>query len=205
MWGRLYDAVLRPAETFGLSHLRHELLAFAKGRTLEIGVGTGLNLSHYPPVTELIGIDPDPHMLTRARERASASERVSLEEGDAQNLPFGDEEFDTVVATLVFCTVPDPQKAMNEVWRVLKPGGRFLLLEHVRRNTPIAGEALDLLTPLWKPIAGGCHLNRDPERYLEGLRFRRANERTLWRGFGKLYVLEKPSVEAAADGRPRGN
>jgi ubiquinone/menaquinone biosynthesis C-methylase UbiE len=127
---------------------------------LEIGIGTGLNLPYYPADVELVGIDPNAGFLERARRRAAAIGRpVTLLVARAEALPFADRSFDTVITTLVFCTIAEPEQALREVHRVLRPGGEFNLIEHVR--VPWGAKVQDLLTPLWKHIANGCHLNRD--------------------------------------------
>lgn len=190
MNGNLYDFVLAPFEKLVLKKLRLKLLKKAHGKTLEIGFGTGLNFPYYSKDVQYIGIEPDEKMAQVAQKRASHY-HLQIGEGDAQSLAFGDSSFDCVVATLVFCTIPDPDKAIEEVFRVLRPGGTFLLLEHVRRNTPIAGRLLDFFTPLWKQIAGGCHLNRDPSKQLIEVGFKVEAMTTLWGGMGKVWELRK--------------
>ncbi|MFQ5459134.1 MAG: class I SAM-dependent methyltransferase, partial [Myxococcota bacterium] len=134
----------------------------ANGRVLEVGVGSGLNFPYYEQATELVGIDPDAHLLKKAGRRArKCSFPVHLEAGDAENLPFPDASFDTVVATLVFCSVPDAVRGLREMRRVLKPGGRLRLLEHVRSEKPRTARFQDFITPAWRRISGGCHMNRD--------------------------------------------
>lgn len=190
MNGSFYDFVLRPLEKWELSSLRQNLLSSAHGHVLEIGAGTGLNFSHYPADADVLATDPDESMLKAAKKRAPLT-HIKIEVADAEKLPFPDSSFDTVVATLVFCTVPDPDKAMEEVYRVLKPGGTFLLLEHVRKNTRVAGKVLDTLTPAWKLVAGGCHLNRDPEPKISELGFQVLSKKILWKGLGKEWRLRK--------------
>lgn len=190
MNGHLYDFVLQPLEKFHLSKLRVDLLSAAYGKTLEIGAGTGLNFPHYPSDVQVTAIDNDESMLSASADKNLGS-HVKVEVADAENLPYADNEFDTVVATLVFCSVPNPDRALSEVYRVLKPGGSFLLLEHVRKNTPIAGKVLDTLTPAWKLIAGGCHLNRDPGAKLQQLGFKTESLEVIWKGIGKIWHLKK--------------
>lgn len=190
MNGSLYDLLLRPIEKFELSSLRMELLSSAKGKVLEIGAGTGLNFPHYSKELEVVATDPDESMLKKARKRIR-NQHIKVELADAQNLPFKDNEFDTVVATLVFCSIPNPDQALAEVYRVLKSGGDFLLLEHVRRNTPLLGKVQDGLTPIWKKIAGGCHLNRDPSSSIIRLGFKSINNKIIWHGVGKVWHLKK--------------
>ena len=149
---------------------RRRLLARARGRVLEIGVGTAASLGFYgPDVDELVGIDPNGGVLERARARAlrldragRVAHRVVLERGDAQALPYDDASFDTVVAFLTLCSIPDPGAAAREIRRVLKPGGLLLVLEHVRAPRGSAlGRWQDRLDPLWSRAAVGCHLDRD--------------------------------------------
>ena len=190
MNGKFYDFVLAPFEALFLRKLRYNLLQNAHGKTLEIGFGTGLNFPYYANDIKYVGIEPDESMRSVANKRARHF-HLDIKEGDAESLEFPDASFDTVVATLVFCTIPHPDKAMEEVYRVLKPGGSFLLLEHVRRNTPITGWLLDFLTPLWKHLAGGCHLNRDPEIYILKTGFKIEVVKKLWWGLGKVWQIRK--------------
>jgi ubiquinone/menaquinone biosynthesis C-methylase UbiE len=191
MWGTLYDLALRPFEAGGLAAVRRRLVARAAGRVLEVGVGTGLNLPHYPSHAAVIGVDPDEGMAGRAAgKRCPAAFRWVR--GDAQALPFADDHFDTAVATFVFCSIPDPARAMAEVFRVLRPGGTFLLLEHVRAASRAVALAQDALTPLWRHVAGGCHLNRSPEQWLAALPYEPVATTPLWAGLGKQWELRKP-------------
>ena len=163
LFGRLYDPVMELPEHLGLRQLRREALRGLRGRVLELGVGTGRNLPLYPPAVErLSGIDPDQTMLGQAEERArTAAFPVDLTLASAEELPFEDGSFDAVVATLVFCTIPDAPQALREVRRVLKGSGEFRLVEHVRMEQRPVAWVQEKATPLWKRIAGGCHLDRD--------------------------------------------
>lgn len=190
MNGYFYDFFLAPFEALILKHQRSALLKNAHGKTLEIGFGTGLNFPYYEHDIQYIGIEPDEGMRSVAEKKA-AHYHLQIKEGDAQSLEFEDASFDTVVATLVFCSIPHPEIAISEVFRVLKPGGKFLLMEHVRRNTLVIGTILDLCTPVWKHIAGGCHLNRDPSDQLTNAGFRVHSIKILWRGLGKVWDLRK--------------
>ena len=139
---------------------RKMLLAKAKGNILEIGVGTGKNFPHYPSGTCIIGIDIANRMLVIARKKAAELGLSSdLGEGDVQSLSFPDNSFDTVVATFVFCSVPDPVQGLRELRRVVKPSGQILLLEHVRIDKPIIGWIMDRLNPLIVRIMG-ANINR---------------------------------------------
>lgn len=167
----------------------------ARGQTLEIAVGTGRNLPFYPDGVGVVGIDVSPAMLELAQERAREIGRdVDLRLGDAQALPFPDEHYDTVVCTLSLCTIPDDRQAVAEMWRVLRPGGRLVLLEHVRsprRAIGLAQGALELLTRR----LGGDHLTREPHRLVEA------------RGFGvecrirsKWGIVERLLARKGAEG-----
>ncbi len=176
-WGRLFAAVydrgLKSTEEAGLRQMRGELLAEAKGRVLEIGAGTGANLSLYPDaVTELVTVEPDPHMAKRLREKLHGSSRTAtVVEAPAERMPFEDASFDTAVATLVLCTVPDPAAAIAEVTRVLKPGGRLLFVEHVRAQDPSLARWQDRLEKPWRFLGDGCHCNRDTIATIAASRF----------------------------------
>lgn len=125
------------------------------GRILEVGVGTGKNIPYYPPEADVTAIDLSENMLARARAKAEKSEvRVTLRRMDVQALDFADEEFDTVVATFVFCSVADPVRGLREVKRVCKTGGKVLLLEHMRSNNPVMAWMMDLANPVLVRIAG---------------------------------------------------
>lgn len=174
IFSRLYDPLMELPENLGLQQLRREAFQGVWGRVLEVGIGTGRNIPLYPPaaVASLVGIDPDQVMLDRAEERArKVSFQVGLIAASAEDVPFEENSFDAVVATLVFCTIPDPVRALQEVRRVLKPDGSFHLLEHVKvKRKPIAW-IQEKATPLWKHLAGGCHLDRDTLGMLQGVGF----------------------------------
>ena len=139
---------------------RAKVISQAVGRVLEVGVGTGNNLPFYEPAVtcEMVGIDLSPGMLARARKKPCRVPRELLEM-DAQSLAFPDASFDTVLATCVFCTVPDPILGLKEVRRVCRPTGCILLLEHVRIDKPVIGPLMDLLDPLSVALIG-THINR---------------------------------------------
>jgi ubiquinone/menaquinone biosynthesis C-methylase UbiE len=166
-WGRAfacgYDFFVARSERGGLRELRREALSEASGRTLEIGAGTGLNHDLYPEaVTELVLTEPFPPMASQLREKAARlSRQVEVVEASADSLPFQDASFDTVALTLVLCTVPEPDRALAEIARVLKPGGRFLFLEHVRSEDPALARWQDRLHGPWYLFGHGCHCNRD--------------------------------------------
>jgi SAM-dependent methyltransferase len=172
-WGRafsaLYDSMLKGTEEAGLREMRRETLRGARGRTIDLGAGTGANLDLYPDaVTELVLAEPDPHMARQLRRKlAEHGDPVELVEAAAERLPFDDSSFDTAVFTLVLCTVPDPAAALAETARVLKPGGRLLFVEHVRAEDARLARWQDRLEGPWRFLGDGCHCNRDTVASIE--------------------------------------
>ena len=163
LWAWLSDFAMRRTERGGLTALRRDIVGQAAGRTLEIGAGTGANLVHYPAdVTLLVATEPDVHKLRRLRRRAQRArpDAQSLS-AVAESLPFADAEFDTIVMTLVLCSVSNQHAALVEVRRVLRPGGTILFLEHVRADDPRVAHRQDRWRPVWRAITGGCEPNRD--------------------------------------------
>jgi ubiquinone/menaquinone biosynthesis C-methylase UbiE len=160
----LYDKLTAPSERRWLGEARRQLLSGLAGRVLEIGAGTGANFQHYPPQAQVTAIEPSVHFLKRARAKiATAQASIELKEADAQALPFADDYFDAAVATLVFCTIPDPIQALAEVKRVTRGSAPLLTIEHVKARTPGAQLAQNLWNPCQNFIAGGCNVNRDTE------------------------------------------
>jgi ubiquinone/menaquinone biosynthesis C-methylase UbiE len=171
LFARFYDRMLAATERAGLTEMRRALLARATGRVLELGAGTGLNLAHYTDaVSELILAEPDPHMAEKLRERlereGTAAGSASVIEAPAEDLPFDDGSFDTVTATLVFCTVEDPVRAFAEARRVLVEAGSLLFLEHVRSERRRLAWWQDRLERPWGWVGAGCHPNRPTEHLL---------------------------------------
>lgn len=158
-----YDPVMLPFEYLFTRRIRKQLTAKAKGEVLEIGAGTGLNFSHYPAhIQHITALEPNEWLQKKASERAiHAHLPIDILQGKGEHLPFENDTFDTVVLTLVFCTIDDPITALKEIERVLKPGGKLLLFEHVRLQSPFLGWLQDKITPAWQRIADGCRLNRD--------------------------------------------
>ena len=159
---RVYDPFLWLGERLGMARHRRDLLAHAEGRVLEIGAGTGLNLRHYRDSIEALvltePIEPMARALERRVERLGRRGRVHI--APAEALPFADDSFDTVVSTLVLCTVEDQALALSEIARVLRPGGRLLYIEHLRSDTERWGRWQDRLARPWAAFGGGCRCNR---------------------------------------------
>jgi ubiquinone/menaquinone biosynthesis C-methylase UbiE len=142
---------------------RRRLLAGLSGRILEVGAGNGLNFPHYPAtVTEVLAVEPEPYLRRLARAAArQAPVPIRVVAGTAEALPAPDATFDAVVASLVLCTVADPDRALAETRRVLRPGGRLRFYEHVRATDPRLARWQDRLERPWGWLVGGCHPNRD--------------------------------------------
>lgn len=157
----VYDAMEWFTERSAFQRWRQELWSrVPAGRVLEVGVGTGKNMPYYPPGAQVTAIDLSERMLTQAQRRAkSLGLDVDLRQMDAQRLAFPDDSFDAVVATFVFCSVPDPVQGLRELGRVTRPGGDIWLLEHVRVDQPVVGPLMDGLNPVVVRIIG-ANINR---------------------------------------------
>lgn len=163
LFAALYDRIGPCADAAGVGELRAQLLAQARGRVLELGAGTGLNLAHYgPAVTSLVLTEPEEPMARRLeRHLAESGREAAVVRSAAEALPFPDGSFDTVVATLVLCTVADVERTLAEAARVLVPGGRLLALEHVRSEDPRTARWQDRLARPWGVVGHGCRPNQD--------------------------------------------
>ncbi|MBR9866603.1 MAG: class I SAM-dependent methyltransferase [Oceanospirillales bacterium] len=146
---------------------REQLLSYAKGAVLEIGAGTGTSFNCYQSqVSEVYALEPDTGVMQKARSVLSGlpetqRDKIQLLVADAMNIPLADNRFDTVVCFLVLCSVPEPQQVLQEVYRVLKPGGQLLFFEHVLSDNVAVQRWQHRLNPLWHRCAGGCQLNRE--------------------------------------------
>lgn len=169
LFAAAYDRLTAGTEAAGLAERRARLLEQATGRVLEIGAGTGTNIRHYPPaVVALTMAEPEAPMARRLRQRVAKADRpIDVVEAPAERLPVPEASFDTVVSTLVLCTVGDLPKTLAEIRRVLAPGGRLLFLEHVRSDDPKVAKWQDRLNGLNRIVAHGCNCNRPT---LEGIR-----------------------------------
>jgi ubiquinone/menaquinone biosynthesis C-methylase UbiE len=157
-----------------LAAYRQRVVPEATGRVLEIGIGAGLNLPLYSPkiVQQVIGLEPSPKLLEMARRVERHGLSVDFVEGSAEEIPLENASVDTVVTTWTLCTIPDPDSALRQMRRVLKPGGHLLFVEHGRAPDPKVVWWQDRLTPIWKRIGGGCHLNRPISSLIAGAGFR---------------------------------
>lgn len=173
VFAAIYDPFLWWAERSGMADRRRRLLASARGSVLELGAGTGLNLPHYPDdLDQLVLTEPDESMARRLECRLEPlGRRGKVVRAMAESLPFEDRSFDTVVSTLVLCTVQDPKGSVREIRRVLRPGGSLLFLEHVRSDDARLARWQDRLHAPWRSFACGCHCNRNTLDLMRGENF----------------------------------
>jgi SAM-dependent methyltransferase len=180
---QLYAELIARADAAGLAQRRAELVRDLRGRVVEIGCGTGSMFPHYRSVT-VTAIEPDPAFAEHARVAAAqAAVPIDVVLGDGESLPLADASMDAAVVALVLCSVPSPERVCRELVRVVRPGGRVHLLEHVRSPARVAGRLMDLVNPLWLRVNGqGCSLNRDPVPSLReaGLRIERIESFQIW-------------------------
>jgi ubiquinone/menaquinone biosynthesis C-methylase UbiE len=190
LFPRVLDLVMQQKQ---MIPFRERIGKAASGRVLDIGIGSGLNLPFYGQQTDHVyGVDPSAELLQFAEQRARETQvPVELLRGSGEALPLDDKCVDTVVMTFTLCTVSDPARTLAEIRRVLKPGGGLLFAEHGR--VPEIGVARwqDRLTPIWKRVAGGCHLNRKPDDLMQSAGFRIENLETSYlkapRAMGFVY------------------
>ena len=177
----VYDPFLWLGEMAGMRRRRSTLLGGARGRVVEIGAGTGLNIAHYPDgIAELVLIEPEPAMRRRLARRLQRPARIV--DAPAERLPLADASVDTVVSTLVLCTVNDPEHALREIARVLRPNGQLLFIEHVRASSRFLAACQDNLLQPWRRFAGGCRCNRPTVELMRACGFAVAADDVVWRG-----------------------
>ena len=186
-WARVFAAIYDPflwiGERAGMRRHRRDLLTQARGRTLEIGSGTGLNLARYPDdLDELVLAEPDPSMRKRLQTAVRRGEhKARVIDAPAEQLPFADASIDTVVSTLVLCTVDAPALALREIGRVLRPNGQLLFIEHVRSDSPLLARWQDRLAGPWQRFAEGCRCNRATLELMNACGFQLEARRAAWR------------------------
>jgi ubiquinone/menaquinone biosynthesis C-methylase UbiE len=165
----MFDRLSEREERMGQAEHRETMLSGLSGRVVELGAGNGINIKYYPSsVTELVAVEPEPYLRERAERAArGAPMPVSVVDGLGGALPFDDAAFDAAVASLVLCSVPEQDAVLSDLFRVIRPGGELRFYEHVRANDPRLVRLQDVVTPLWKLFAGGCHPNRDTGAAIE--------------------------------------
>ena len=182
----------RPLVRRQFDPLRREIAQQAQGVVLEVGAGGGQNFPFYDPknVVRVEAVEPDEAMLVYAeRNRGDAPVPITLTRASVETLPFPDAHFDSVLVTLVLCSVRDPERSLRQIWRTLKPGGSLLLLEHVRAQGRIAAWVQDALVPLTTQCLGNCHWNRDTERTLVESEFEIVSRRVLGGGLQPFLIV----------------
>jgi ubiquinone/menaquinone biosynthesis C-methylase UbiE len=204
MWLRIvalvYDPFLWLGEHRGMRRRRGALLEDAVGRVVEIGAGTGLNVQHYPDaVADLLLVEPDHAMRRRLALRLRRRARVArIVDSPAERLPLPDASVDTVVSTLVLCTVEEPECALAEIARVLRPDGQLLFIEHVRASSRFLAACQDHLFEPWRRFAGGCRCNRPTVELMRACGFEVTADHVEWRG---MPAIVRPLVVGRASAR----
>jgi SAM-dependent methyltransferase len=200
-WARalalIYDRFLYLGEAAGMRSARKALLERATGRVVEVGAGTGLNLAHYlPAARELILVEPEPAMRRRLERRVRRSDRQAvIIDASAEQLPLADRSVDTVVCTLVLCTVEQPDRALAEIARVLRTDGRLLFIEHVRAESPALAWWQDRLLGPWRRFACGCRCNRATVELMRACGFDVEANKGVWRA---MPPIVRPLVSGQA-------
>ncbi len=192
----VYDCLMRPLEGSAYGRHRKQLFGSLSGDILEIGVGTGRNLSAYGPQAHVTGCDIEPQLVARASRRG-AKQHMPVLVADAERLPFHSAHFRYVTAALVFCSLPHPAWALHEVARVLQADGRLILLEHSITEHCASDALLNLLAPSWKALTGGCVLNRDTTGLLRSLGWHLVRHERYAGGLVRLIEALPPDTTAA--------
>jgi SAM-dependent methyltransferase len=204
-WPRVFAAIYDPSlwigERAGMRRHRQDLLTRARGRTLEIGGGTGLNLPHYPDdLDDLVLAEPDPSMRERLESAVHRSEhKARVIDAHAEQLPFDDISVDTVVSTLVLCTVNAPDLALREIERVLRPDGQLLFIEHVRSDSATHARWQDRLARPWQRFAEGCRCNRATLELMDACGFELEARPAAWRAMPPIIrplVIGRATIAA---------
>jgi ubiquinone/menaquinone biosynthesis C-methylase UbiE len=193
----LYNPFLWLGEIVGMRSQRRALLGQAHGRVVEIGAGTGLNVSLYPDdIAELVLTEPDESMRRKLVRSLQGHGRIArILDSSAERLPFADASVDTVVSTLVLCTVPDPERTLGEIARVLRPGGQLLFLEHVRASSRFLVACQDVLFRPWRGFAGGCCCNRPTLELMRAGGFTVESDDAVWRA---MPAIVRPLIVGRA-------
>jgi ubiquinone/menaquinone biosynthesis C-methylase UbiE len=173
LFARVFDRISRKAEDSGQAEHRREMLAGLTGRVIEVGAGNGLNFQHYPDtVEEVVAVEPEAYLRQRAQESAAnASVQIHVVDGLADRLPVDDGSVDAAVASLVLCSVPDQERALAEIHRVLRPGGELRFYEHVISDQARFARFQRIVGRGWPLFAGGCHPDRDTAAVIRGAGF----------------------------------
>lgn len=189
IFSQLYDEIMYLPDTIFLKFRRKRLLKELSGTVLEVGVGTGTNFRHYSNNATIIGIEPSPYMFAKAKKRKASlpfPNRFILHNIGCGYPEMKDliepESLDAVVCTLVLCTIPEPEQAISNFMKWLKPGGQLILLEHIRAHHRMGAKLQHLFNPMWEKMAEGCQLNRATDILLAESRFKLVREKYFWLG-----------------------
>lgn len=186
-YSKFYDIFELPMETF-FAKFRPDLVRYAEGNVLEVGVGTGKNLEYYPDDVHVTAIDLSPGMLSKAQKKFSNKKNITFLEMDIQSTTFKDNIFDTVIGSFIFCSVSDPIKGLHEIRRICKSGGKIYLLEHVRSNKKIIGPILDLFNPIPLKLFG-FNINRETSNNIKESGFVEIIEKIYWSDILRMYII----------------
>ncbi|MEG0068929.1 class I SAM-dependent methyltransferase [Cetobacterium sp.] len=189
-WAKLYNVI---EENMPMGKFKQEAIAQAKGKILEVGIGSGANLKYYKPEQDIIGIDFSKEMLNLANKKIMSLklENIKLKEMNIEKMDFLDNTFDTVISTCVFCTVPNPEKGLKEIFRVLKPGGKAIFLEHMKSENSIINIFLWVMNQLTIRILG-TSLLRETENSIRKAGFSKVTSKNLMmKDVLRLIVAEK--------------
>ncbi|GIK61839.1 MAG: Ubiquinone/menaquinone biosynthesis C-methyltransferase UbiE [Ignavibacteriaceae bacterium] len=186
-YSKFYDFFELPMEIF-LGKWRKDLVAHCSGKVLEVGVGTGKNIKYYPDNIDLTAIDFSEGMLSKAIKKYSNRPNTKFMQTDIQATNFEADTFDTVIASYVFCSVPDPIKGLREIKRICKDDGKIILLEHVRSDTKIIGALMDLLNPLTLRLFG-FNINRNTQNNIVNCGFHSYQVRYLWYDILRMFII----------------
>ncbi|KON87700.1 methyltransferase type 11 [Sporosarcina globispora] len=189
----VYDLAMQPLEKRSFRQIRNRILSKTAGRVLEVGAGTGINFPLYKNAAVVDAIEPNQAMIDKSQSRKNeAVVPIHIHQQSAENLEFPDNTFDCAVATLVFCTIPNPPKALEEIKRVCKPQAKILFFEHVKMKQPALAFAQETLNPIWKRICDGCHLDRDTLQTIRESGMKVTNVTAYYKGL--FLVVESENI-----------
>ena len=177
-FARIYDPFMHKLEEKVLTFKRHDLLHSLKGRVLDVGSGTGVNFKYFSSQAIVTALEPNTKMFELAQAKLPATAEINLVLGGIGDgkIKFAENEFDSIVCTLVLCTIPNPEEALAHFKKWLKPNGKLVLIEHIRAHKHISGLAQDVVNPAWKLVADGCNLNRNTDKMIKDAGFKVISE-----------------------------
>jgi ubiquinone/menaquinone biosynthesis C-methylase UbiE len=184
-FARIYDPFMHTAEDRIFAQKRHQMLNELRGEILDVGSGTGANFPHFSKKATISAIEPNPKMMDYAQKKHPNHPHIKLILGGMgqPNISFPEAHFDYIVSTLVLCTIPNPEEALNQFKKWLKPNGKLILIEHIRSHSPIKGIAQDVINPAWKLVDDGCNLNRGTDKMVQDAGFKTVSENYFKLGF----------------------